>query len=201
MFHWTKRNKTERNYIFRKKIVLTSLISVWFIMTLVSINSRSGVIIDMPDNNRGGILFQQFQLECHRDKLTLAFRIRLFLLKKLNELCHAQRCPRSICAQGRPWSGCSSTQSDQGLRCPQTELLDTIECSSGEQIREWDFAHVQNDANPHILLITKTRLFKYIENFTTKKGKFSDKKFWYFSYFCSKHRLWVFVRTTSARRF
>ena len=24
-------------------------------------------------------------------------------------------------------------------------------------------------------LITKTRLFKYIENFTTEKGKFSDK--------------------------
>ena len=24
--------------------------------------------------------------------------------------------------------------------------------------------------------ITKTRLFKYIENFTTQKGKFSDKK-------------------------
>ena len=38
--------------------------------------------------------------------------------------------------------------------------------------------------------ITKTRLFKYIENFTTKEGKFSDKKLWYFSYFCSKHRLW-----------
>ena len=35
---------------------------------------------------------------------------------------------------------------------------------------------------------------------------FSDKKFWYFSeiifryYFCSKHRLWVLVRTASARR-
>ena len=29
--------------------------------------------------------------------------------------------------------------------------------------------------------ITKTRLFKYIKkNFTTKKGKISDKKFWYF---------------------
>ena len=26
----------------------------------------------------------------------------------------------------------------------------------------------------------KTRLFKYIENFTTKKGKFSDKKIWFF---------------------
>ena len=25
--------------------------------------------------------------------------------------------------------------------------------------------------------ITKARLFKYIENFTTKNGKFSDKKF------------------------
>ena len=35
------------------------------------------------------------------------------------------------------------------------------------------------------LCITKTRLFKYIENFTAKNWKFSDKKFWYFSYFCS----------------
>ena len=36
--------------------------------------------------------------------------------------------------------------------------------------------------------ITKTRLFKYIENFTSKNWKFSDKKFWYFSSFCTKHR-------------
>ena len=28
-----------------------------------------------------------------------------------------------------------------------------------------------------VIPITKTPLFKYIENFTTKKGKFSDKKF------------------------
>ena len=49
--------------------------------------------------------------------------------------------------------------------------------------------------------ITKTRLFKYIENLTTNKRKFSDKKFRYFSYFCSKHRLWVLVRTASVRRF
>ena len=27
-----------------------------------------------------------------------------------------------------------------------------------------------------LTFITKTRLFKYIENFTTKNGKFSDKK-------------------------
>ena len=31
------------------------------------------------------------------------------------------------------------------------------------------------------------------ENFQTKK--------WYFSYFCSKHRLWVLLRTASPRRF
>ena len=49
--------------------------------------------------------------------------------------------------------------------------------------------------------ITKTRLFKYIENFNSKNWKFSDKKRWCFSYFCSKHRLWVLVRTASARRF
>ena len=52
-----------------------------------------------------------------------------------------------------------------------------------------------------LYLITKTCLFKYTENFTTKKWKFSDKKIWYFSWFCSKHRLWVLVRTASMRRF
>ena len=35
-------------------------------------------------------------------------------------------------------------------------------------------------------VIMKTRLFKYIENFTSKNWKFSDKKLWYFSHFCSK---------------
>ena len=38
--------------------------------------------------------------------------------------------------------------------------------------------------------ITKTRVFKYIEHFTSKNWKNSDKKLWYFSYFCSKHKLW-----------
>ena len=45
--------------------------------------------------------------------------------------------------------------------------------------------------------ITKTHLFKYTENFTTKKWKFSNKKSWYLSYFCSKHRLWVLIRTAN----
>ena len=41
-----------------------------------------------------------------------------------------------------------------------------------------------------LLFIMKTRLFKYTENFPTKKWKFLGKKFWYVSYFCSKHKLW-----------
>ena len=34
-----------------------------------------------------------------------------------------------------------------------------------------------------------------------KTENFQIKKLWYFSYFCSKHRLWVLVRTASVRRF
>ena len=47
-------------------------------------------------------------------------------------------------------------------------------------------------------VITKTRLFKYTEKFTSKNWKFSDKKLWYISHFCSKHTLWVLVRTAPA---
>ena len=49
--------------------------------------------------------------------------------------------------------------------------------------------------------ITKTRLFKYIENFTSKNWKVSNKNSDIFSYICSKHRLWVLVRTASPKRF
>ena len=34
-----------------------------------------------------------------------------------------------------------------------------------------------------------------------KTENFQIKKLWYVSYFCSKHRLWVLVRTASTRRF
>ena len=49
--------------------------------------------------------------------------------------------------------------------------------------------------------ITKTRLFKYIENFTTKTSKFSDKNSDIFHILAQKHRLWVLVRTASSKRF
>ena len=54
---------------------------------------------------------------------------------------------------------------------------------------------------PQTIIITKTRLFKYKENFTSKNWKFSDRKLWYFLHVCWKHRLRVLVRTVSARRF
>ena len=50
-------------------------------------------------------------------------------------------------------------------------------------------------------IITKTCLFKYTENFPTKKWKFSDKNSDIVSYFCWKHRLLVLVRTALPRRF
>ena len=48
--------------------------------------------------------------------------------------------------------------------------------------------------------ITKTCLFNYTENFTTKNENFQIKNSDIFSYFCSKHRLWVLVRTALMRR-
>ena len=49
--------------------------------------------------------------------------------------------------------------------------------------------------------VTKTSLFKYTENFTTKNWEISDKNSDIFSYFWSKYRLWALVRTASARQF
>ena len=50
-----------------------------------------------------------------------------------------------ICAQQRPRSACAFAQSDQGIHCPVTESLDTIECISGEQMPGWHFVHVWNE--------------------------------------------------------
>ena len=51
-------------------------------------------------------------------------------------------------------------------------------------------------------IITKTRLFKNIENFSSKNWKFShNNSDIIFHISAQKHRLWVLVRTASARRF
>ena len=57
-----------------------------------------------------------------------------------------------------------------------------------ERERELKFGDIQNEKENrrNDPCITKTHPFKYIEIFTTENWKFSGKKFWYFSYFCSK---------------
>ena len=58
----------------------------------------------------------------------------------------------SYLANNFNWAApCENAQSDQGLRCPQIELMNTIKCFNGEKMPERDFAHVQGDVNPHIL--------------------------------------------------
>ena len=51
----------------------------------------------------------------------------------------------SICEQRGPRSDCAYAQSDQDLRCPQTESLDTVECFNGELMPGLAFTHVQDN--------------------------------------------------------
>ena len=53
-----------------------------------------------------------------------------------------------------------------------------------EDIYSFTPGHLPTQTFTH--LITKTRLFKYIEMFTSKNRKFSGKKLWYFFIFLLK---------------
>ena len=80
------------------------------------------------------------------------------------------------CEQYTPWS-------DFFLRVlSEYALLDQVYLST-QQAHNVETTSIQRS-------ITKTRLFKYTKNFTTKNWKFSDKNSDIFSYFCSKLRLW-----------
>ena len=57
----------------------------------------------------------------------------------------------SLSWQRRPRSDCASAQSDQSLRCPLPESMNTIECINCQQRPGWDLARAQDDVNPHIL--------------------------------------------------
>ena len=57
------------------------------------------------------------------------------------------------------------------------------------------------DTLPSVSTLRKHAYSNTLKILPPKNGNFSDKKFWYFSYFCSKHRLSVLVRTASSRRF
>ena len=62
------------------------------------------------------------------------------------------------------------------LSSPKHALLVHIELDYYDLHKYVWTHHISTHKKP----ITKTCLFKYIENFTTQKGKFSDKKFCYF---------------------
>ena len=84
------------------------------------------------------------------------------------------------------WSECS-------LRIFDSHGWPVSSCGQRRLRSDWVDAHMSESTFSHIaahmitktlksfifesyLTITKTRLFKYNANFTTKKGKFSDKK-------------------------
>ena len=50
----------------------------------------------------------------------------------------------SICWQRWPRSACTSSQSDQGLCSPPTELFYTINCINVKQMSGWYFAHARH---------------------------------------------------------
>ena len=51
-----------------------------------------------------------------------------YCLSKDNQAVPCENVSSCICGQPRPRSACASAQSDQGLHCPLTESLDTIDC-------------------------------------------------------------------------
>ena len=53
----------------------------------------------------------------------------------------------------------------------------------------------------HFLSLQKQAYSNILKMLPPKNENFQIKNLDIFSYFCSKHRLWVLVRTASARRF
>ena len=113
----------------------------------------------------------------------------------------------SFRGQWRPWSDCMDLQADLGLHCPhipkdtfshdtaQIRISKTTTCLKPWTVwNEWSlqgicqqiaifflFPVIQSVHNEVFNnIITKTRLFKYIENFTSKNRKFSGKKLIFF---------------------
>ena len=101
----------------------------------------------------------------------------------------------------RPWKGQISTRvSVESRKIAKHPLWFTQHDNSKRNARNRTWTSLW-----HLTLVILNKLrwhgsshYKYIENFTSKNWKFSDKNSDIFSYFCSKHRLCVFVRTAEA---
>ena len=67
--------------------------------------------------------------------------------------CHAQQRPRSVCA---------FAQSNQGLRCPLTELLDTTKCETEEQqMPRSDFMHAWDESQSEHFAHARRHIFAW----------------------------------------
>ena len=66
------------------------------------------------------------------------------------------------------------------------------------KVKEWH--RVIYKYNPDSMVLRK-HAYSNIQKISPPKTEKFQTKNWYFSYFCSKHRLWVLVRTASSRRF
>ena len=64
-----------------------------------------------------------------------------------------------MCWQRRPRSDCADAQSDQGLHCPITELLDTKECINREKSPDKTFHDAQDDTNLRSLYMFEGNFF------------------------------------------
>ena len=56
------------------------------------------------------------------------------LISKGDHLKTCRNVSSGIRVQREPRSDCADAQSDQGLRCPQIESFDTVDCINGEQL-------------------------------------------------------------------
>ena len=119
---------------------------------------------------------------------------------------HAKKCLRAYADSEGPDKTARMRSLIRAFTVRQ-KSLDTTGCMNAEQRPGWYFVHAQYDLNMHILRMFKvTSLRKRAYSNTMKISppkteNFHIKKLRYFSYFCSKHRLWVLVRTASMRRF
>ena len=112
---------------------------------------------------------------------------RLYLQRNVFFLCVYRM---EVCSSRFDWSVMLHGEPRDNSQCSQntfriqSTLVISTSLISNYLISKWNSSLYRSE-----ILITKTRLFKYIENFTSKNWKFSDKKLWYFSYICLKHRL------------
>ena len=112
------------------------------------------------------------------------------------------------CVQWRFWSDCANDEADLNIRwahmsenqyvfsrCGPCVFWLSFDCKGSQM-----FALSSDPLmGPSSFPFRKHAYSNILKILQPKKENFQIKKIWYFSYFCSKHRLWVLVRTASLR--